>query len=238
MRIDLVLPVFNEEGNLRPLVQEIRDALTEDYDYRIIFVNDGSEDATEGILSDLAREYPEVVALHFDSNRGQSAAFEAGFEYAEGNLVVTLDSDRQNDPADIPRLIDELGEADMVAGYRANREDNWLRTVGSQFANWVRNTVTGDEIIDTGCSLKVFRRQVVKDLPVFRGMHRFFPTLAKMQGYSVKQVPTNHRARPEGETKYTMSGRLWTTARDLFGVRWLQHRNIETSIDSVEGEEN
>lgn len=233
MQLDLVLPVYNEAGNLRPLRREIDGVMASaGHDARILFVDDGSEDDSPGILDGMAGDHPHVAVIHFADNCGQSAAFAAGFAAAKAPVVVTMDSDGQNDPADVPDLLDALGDCDVAAGYRANRRDTWLRKLGSRLANGVRNWVTGDDIIDTGCSLKAFRLEVVRSLPMFRGMHRFLPTLARMQGYRVRQVPTHHRPRRQGETKYTLSGRLWTTIWDLWAVRWMQSRALDYEITS------
>lgn len=230
--LSLVLPVYNEERNLKPLTEEIHEALSGICDYRIIYVNDGSSDDSRRVLDDLARSDKTVTVLHFRENNGQSAAFAAGFQEADTAYVATMDADRQNDPTDLPDMLDELDEYDMVAGYRVNRRDSWLRRFGSSLANNVRNFVTGDQIIDTGCSLKIFRREIIDDIPLFEGMHRFFPTLAQREGYSVTQVPTNHRPRVQGESKYTLSGRLIRTVVDLLAVRWLQNRSLDYEIDS------
>lgn len=236
MKLDLVLPVFNEEDNLRPLIEEIDGALADNFsDYRILFVDDGSRDASWDIISVLSDRNESMVGLRFRENRGQSAAFKAGFDYAKAPLVATMDSDGQNDPADLPAMKETMEQesVDVVAGYRENRQDTVWKRIGSRLGNAVRNWVTGDDIIDTGCSLKLFRRDVVKDIPMFVGMHRFLPTLARMKGYEVTQVPVNHRARWEGETSYSNLGRLKTTVSDLLAVRWMQSRVINYEIDET-----
>lgn len=231
MKIDFVLPVYNEKPNLRPLRDEIEEVMsTTDLFYRIIFVDDGSDDGSTDVIRELASSDSRVASIHFSHNHGQSAAFDAGFQAASFPLVVTMDSDGQNDPADVPSMIEKIQEYDVVAGYRANRQDNLARKAGSWIANTVRNWVTGDDIIDTGCSLKVFRLEVVKQLPMFEGMHRFLPTLARMYGYRVTQVPTEHRPRTRGQTNYTLSGRLLTTVWDLLAVRWMQKRALRYRI--------
>jgi len=231
MDLTVVLPVYNEKQNIQPLTKEIRTSLEGECDFTVLYVNDGSTDGSTDVLNELAGEYSGVDVIHFSGNAGQSAAFAAGFREAETPLVATMDADRQNDPADLPKLLEALDDYDVVAGYRENREDNWLRKVGSRLANNVRNAVTGDDIVDTGCSLKLFRRQVLEDIPYFEGMHRFFPTLARREGYTVTQVPTNHRPRMEGETKYTLTGRLMTTVSDLLAVRWLLDRSLDYEIE-------
>ncbi|MFB6356510.1 MAG: glycosyltransferase family 2 protein [bacterium] len=230
-RVDLVLPVYNEKGNLEKLYEEIDAALSSEYNWKALFVDDGSTDGSTKLIRKLADKDDRVVLIRFAENSGQSAAFSAGFEYSTAPLVVTLDADGQNDPADIPRMIGEMGETDMVAGYRENRRDSWWRKLGSRLGNSVRNWLTGDNIIDTGCSLKVFRNEVVKSFPVFEGMHRFFPTLARIEGYSITQVPTNHRSRVHGETKYSNMGRLKTTLWDVWAVCWLQDRHLDYEVE-------
>ncbi len=231
--LEIILPVYNEEDNLRPLYDEITAALEgQDLEWQVLFVDDGSSDNSREIIKELSANNSTATGLLFKENNGQSAAFAAGFEQAGGEMIVTMDADRQNDPADIPKIIAPLTDYDMVAGYRANRRDSWLRRKASNIANKVRNWYTGDDIIDTGCSLKAFRLEVVKKIPVFDGMHRFLPTLARMKGYSVTQVATNHRPRTAGETKYSNFGRLRKTIWDLWAVRWMQKRSINYEIES------
>ncbi len=231
MKLDFILPVYNERENLRDMRDEIAEVIEQtDWFYRILFVDDGSNDGSTRLIRRMAASDPRIASIHFGENCGQSAAFAAGFEAASFPLVVTMDADGQNDPADVPKMVGRIQEYDLVAGYRSNREDTLLRRLGSGVANRVRNWVTGDNIIDTGCSLKVFRLEVVKSLPMFRGMHRFLPTLAKMKGYRVTQVPTHHRPRTKGRTKYTLSGRLMKTVWDLWAVRWMQKRRLDFTI--------
>jgi len=233
MDLDVVLPVYNEADNLVPLIVEVNEALEGICPHRIILVDDGSQDSSWNVIVEQSRQYEHVAGLRFSHNQGQSAAFKAGFEATTASLVVTMDADGQNDPADIPMLIEELEDVDVVAGYRANRQDSIWKKLGSKIGNSVRNWMTGDDIIDTGCSLKLFRRDVVKDIPMFVGMHRFLPTLARMKGYGVKQVPVNHRSRWEGETSYTNLGRLKTTIADLLAVRWMQSRVINYDVEET-----
>lgn len=232
MNLDLILPIYNEKDNLRSLINEIDEELSgSGTTYRVILVDDGSTDGSTELIRDLTEENESVSSIHFRNNQGQSAAFAAGFDAATSPYVVTMDADGQNDPAEIPGMLEEIEEYDVVAGYRANRKDHWIRLAASKIANSFRNWITGDEIIDTGCSLKVFKKEVVKDIPMFEGMHRFLPTLAKMEGYSVTQHPTNHRPRQGGETKYSISGRLGKTIWDLLAVRWMQKRNIDYEVE-------
>jgi dolichol-phosphate mannosyltransferase len=175
-------------------------------------------------LDELARNYPAVRVLHFDRNYGQSSAFDAGFKHSTGALVITMDGDLQNDPADIDTLLPLTRSYDLVCGWRTTRHDNLIRKLSSRIANRVRSAVTGDRVHDTGCSLKIFRRAVVDKLQLFTGMHRFFPALALMHGFSVTEVPVRHYPRAHGVSKYGVGNRLFKSLYDLIAVRWMQGR--------------
>lgn len=194
--------------------------------HEVLFVDDGSTDGSGAVLSDLRSRHPEIRVLRARRNSGQSAAMIAGFRAARGAIIVTLDADRQNDPADIPALLERLPEYDAAAGYRAHREDGLIRRISSRVGNAIRNAVSGDDIIDTGCTLKAFRRECLADLPGFNGMHRFLPTLVRMAGFRVCQVPVNHRPRVAGRSKYGIANRLLPTLGDLLAVRWMKHRRV------------
>ncbi len=223
-RISVVVPVFDEEPNLAPLVAEIGAALA-GLDYELLVVDDGSRDGTAATLARLAGEQPRLRPLRHDRNYGQSAALATGFASARGELLVTLDGDLQNDPADAPRLLAELDRGfDVVSGVRRRRQDSWVRRVSSRVANSVRRRVLDDGITDVGCSLKAYRTRVVKRLPPFAGMHRFLPALARMEGARVTELPVAHRPRRFGKSKYNISNRLWRGIADLLGVWWLQRR--------------
>jgi dolichol-phosphate mannosyltransferase len=226
-RISVVVPVFDEEPNLAPLVSEIGSALA-GLDYELLVVDDGSRDATPATLARLAGEEPRLRALRHDRNYGQSAALATGFLAARGELLVTLDGDLQNDPADAPRLLAELERGfDVVSGVRQRRQDSWVRKVSSRIANSVRRGVLDDGISDVGCSLKVYRTRFVRRLPPFAGMHRFLPALARMAGARITELPVAHRPRRFGKSKYNISNRLWRGIADLLGVWWLQRRWVE-----------
>lgn len=235
--IDVIIPVFNERENIRPLFEEIEAALEEVVDYNVIYVDDGSNDGSTRILKKLAESEETVKTLHFDRNKGQSAAFAAGFRVATNQFIVTIDGDRQNNPADIPKLLKALPreETDVVLGYREERQDGFKKRIGSYLANRVRNWVLGEEIKDTGCSLKLFKKEVVDSFPLFEGMHRFFPSLVLMNDYTFSQVSTEHRNRPWGETKYSLTGRLKRVVFDLIGVAWLKGRVLNPTVDRVSG---
>ena len=223
-RLSVVVPVFDEEPNLAPLVREIGAALA-GLDFELLVIDDGSRDGTRAALARLAAEEPRLRALRHDRNYGQSAALASGFAAARGELLVTLDGDLQNDPADVPRLLAELERGwDVVSGVRQRRQDSWVRRASSRIANGVRRAVLHDGISDVGCSLKAYRSRFVKRLPPFHGMHRFLPALASMEGARVTELPVAHRPRRFGKSKYNISNRLWRGIADLLGVWWLRHR--------------
>jgi glycosyltransferase involved in cell wall biosynthesis len=228
--VSLVIPVYNERENLAPLVEEIAAALA-GRRYEIVAVDDGSSDGSLQELKALKRVHPELHIVAFAANAGQSAALAAGFRAARAGVVVTLDADGQNDPADVPRLLDELARGgSAVVGYRASRRDTAWKRLQSRIANGVRNWLNHETIRDTGCSLKAFRTDVVRALPAFTGMHRFLPTLVKMQGGTVTEVSVRHRPRRFGRTKYGMWNRAFRSLRDAFAVRWMQHRVLRYDV--------
>jgi len=225
--LSLVIPVYNERENLAPLLFEIAAALRPVRPaYEVLAVDDGSTDGSRDELRRLRGEHPELRLVGFERNAGQTAAFAAGFRAARAPIVVTLDADLQNDPGDIPALVAELerGGATAVVGYRLNRRDTGWKRLQSRIANGVRNRLTAESIRDTGCSLKAFRTEAVRSLPMFNGMHRFLPTLVKMEGGTVAEVPVHHRARRFGTTKYGMWNRVFRALADAFAVRWMQRR--------------
>lgn len=229
--ISLVIPVYNEEENLPVLAAEIRAALEPaGRSYEVIYVDDGSTDGSPAALAALAREDPRTRVVRQSRNSGQSAAFDAGFRHARGGIVVTLDADLQNDPADIPRLLERLDGFDVVNGVRARRQDDWVRRISSKLANRVRNRVTRESVTDVGCTLRAMRIEYLRRIPVFNGMHRFLPTLLRMEGARVTEVPVNHRPRLHGQPKYGIHNRLWRGIADLYGVRWLQTRWIDRNL--------
>ena len=228
-----MIPAYNERDNLAPLLAEIRAALDgTGLRYEVIIVDDGSTDGSFDALKGLRQQYPALHILAFERNAGQTAAFAAGFQAARAPVVVTLDADLQNDPADIPRLVDTLRNsgATAVAGYRATRRDTAWKRLQSRIANGVRNRLNGEVIRDTGCSLKAFRTDALRTLPLFAGMHRFLPTLIKMQGGTVAEIPVGHRPRKHGVTKYGMWNRVWRSLLDAFAVRWMQRRALRYRV--------
>lgn len=227
-KISLIIPVYNEEENLRDLYREISGSLAVlACGWEMVLVDDGSTDGSLSIIRELAAADPRVRYVSFARNCGQSAAFAAGFRYAGGDVVVTLDADLQNDPADIPAMLEVYGQGvDMVIGWRARRQDTFVKRWASRFANWVRNGISRETVRDTGCSLKVMRTEMVRAIPMFTGMHRFLPTLMKLEGAKVAEVPVNHRPRSRGVSKYGIWDRAWASAYDLLAVRWMQKRHI------------
>jgi glycosyltransferase involved in cell wall biosynthesis len=226
--LSIVAPVFNEIENLDSLVQEIHEALNPTgITFELLLVDDGSSDGSSERIDELVHAHAgSIRGLHFKENRGQTAAFDAGFKAARGRWVVTIDADLQNDPRDIPVLLESLSEFDAAVGYRQTREDSWLRRISSRIANSIRNRLSGDDIIDTGCSLKAFRRESLGNLKLYTGLHRFLPTLLRMDGHTVTQIPVSHRPRKAGESKYGVSNRALRAFIDLLAVRWMKKRRL------------
>lgn len=229
--ISLVVPVYNERDNLPVLHGEISEVLKPLGDaYEILFVDDGSTDGSDRMLRDLRAADPHVRVVTFARNAGQSAAMDAGFKSARGMVVVTLDADLQNDPKDVPRLLDALAGWDAVVGVRRKRQDSLVRRVSSRVANYVRNRLSDETITDTGCSLKAFRRPALQRLVLYDGMHRFLPTLLKMEGFRVREIPVGHRPRRHGESKYGIGNRLLPSFMDLLAVRWMKRRKLRYEV--------
>ena len=229
--ISLVIPVYNERDNLAQLHSELTRVMASVGDaYEILFVDDGSTDGSDRVLRDLRAADKRLRVLTLARNSGQSAAMDAGFKSAAGEVVVTLDADLQNDPADIPRLLEALSGWDAVVGVRLKRRDNLVRRVSSRVANYVRNRLSDETIVDTGCSLKAFRRASLSRIVLYDGMHRFLPTLLKMEGCRVREVPVGHRPRLHGESKYGIGNRLLPSFMDLLAVRWMKRRKLRYEV--------
>jgi len=232
IEISAVIPVFNEEENLTILVPKLAEALKGlSFPYEMIFVDDGSSDGSRRILKEMAFHYPSLRIIGFKENRGLSTALYAGMKEARGEKIVTLDSDLQNDPADIPRLMEYLDDYDMATGWRQKREDPWLKKISSKIANSIRNRLSGEDIKDSACTLRVFKKECVKDIKAFNGMHRFLSTLARMEGYGVVEVPVSHHPRRFGKSKYNIRNRIWRSFVDLLAVRWMKSRHIHYEIE-------
>ncbi|UCF41990.1 MAG: glycosyltransferase [Gemmatimonadota bacterium] len=230
--VSVVLPVYNERENLAPLLDEIA-ATMRDVPHEVVAVDDGSVDGSLDELRRLMARHPPLRVVALERNAGQSAAFVAGADAALGAVVVLMDADGQNDPADIPGLLKALAGDDglaAVVGYRVRRTDPRWKLLQSWIANRARNWITGDAVRDTGCSLKAIRRDRMVALPRFNGMHRFLPTLIRMQGGAVTEVPVSHRPRRHGRSKYGMWNRAARGLRDALGVRWLGRRTLRFAI--------
>jgi dolichol-phosphate mannosyltransferase len=224
--VSVIVPVYNEEENVPILQAELRAALRA-IDHEVIFVDDGSADHTVERIE----AAPNLRVIRFEKNAGQSAAMYAGLQAARGAVLVLIDGDLQNDPADIPKLLSEISSgADLVCGYRALRRDTRAKRITSRIANAVRSRYTKDGVRDTGCTLKAMRRECVSALIPFKGMHRFIPALIKNAGYRLVEIPVNHRPRRFGQTKYGLGNRAVRATADMFGVRWLLSRRLNYKI--------
>jgi glycosyltransferase involved in cell wall biosynthesis len=236
--LSVVVPSFNEEENVPLLAAELRRELeaARITDYEVIFVDDGSTDATAKRVGDEVERdgAGRFRLLRLAENSGESAATEAGLRRARGEILVVMDCDLQNPPGDIPKLVEPIrdGRADCACGWRTTREagDDWTRRLQSWIANSVRNGLTGDEVRDAGCTFRAFRRECVERIKLFRGMHRFLPTLIRLEGYRVVEVPVGHRPRLHGRSKYGMWNRAFVALRDTFAVRWMRSRVIRWRI--------
>jgi len=233
-RISVVIPVYNEEENLPELFRELTEVLEKlSVSFEIIFIDDGSKDRSGAILREFAHKDERVRIIFFQKNSGQSAAFAAGFRSARGEIVVTMDADLQNDPHDIPLLLDKITSYDVVCGWRANRQDSLVRKISYRIANKIRNWLSDEQIKDVGCSLKAFRRECLQNFYYFKGMHRFFPTLIKMEGCLVTEVKVNHRPRRFGEAKYGIGNRAFRGLIDLLAVRWMKKRLLNYEVKEI-----
>ena len=231
--LSVVFPVYNEEENIPLLLREIAAALEgKNLTYEIVAVDDGSTDRSLEVLRASRGEHPTLRVLALEKNSGQTAALDAAWHAARGRLVVSLDADLQNDPADIPAMIENLERSgsDMVIGVRVNRRDTWSRRMQSRIGNGVRNWITGDRITDTGCSLKLVRREAIDRVRLFTGMHRFLPTLVRYAGYKVTEMPVNHRSRRFGQSKYGAMNRAFRGLADCFAVRWMGKRMLRYRV--------
>jgi dolichol-phosphate mannosyltransferase len=231
IELSLVIPAYNEEQSIEPCVREANGVLAGlGKRYEIVVVDDGSTDGTFERLRALKKDVSALRAVRFARNRGQTTAMAAGFEHARGEIIVTMDADMQNDPADIPRLLEKMDEWDVVCGVRAGRRDSFVRKASSAVANTVRNRLTHESIRDVGCTLRAMRARHVRRIKLFEGMHRFLPTLLKLEGARVVEIPVSHRPRTKGANKYGIGNRLFKGLRDLFAVRWMQSRYVKYEV--------
>ncbi len=236
--LSVVIPAYNEEPNVEACYRELVEVLVPlGSPFEVIFVDDGSTDGTFAALARLAEQDGRVRVIRFRRNAGQTAGLAAGFRAARGDVVVTLDADLQNDPRDIPTLLQALAGCDAVWGWRTDRRDPWTKRVASRTANAVRQHFTRDGVHDTGCPLKALRRAALERLVLYRGMHRFLAALLRMNGFRVVEVPVRHRPRHAGRSKYGNWSRMWAGLADLWAVRWMARRRLDYEIAEERGGE-
>ncbi len=230
--ISVVVPVFNEEENLPVLIPQIVEVLRPlGKTYEMIFVDDGSTDRSRQLLKEMVSQHPQIRILGFKKNCGETAAGAAGLREARGEIVITIDADLQNDPKDIPTMLEYLKDYDMVTGWRQKREDSWVKRITSRIANRVRNQLSGETIRDSGCTFRAYKRECLQDVKLYKGMHRFMPTLVKMEGFRVIEIPIAHHPRKFGVSKYTTWNRMWRAFIDLLAVKWMRSRHIRYEIE-------
>ncbi len=227
--ISIIIPFFNEEENVAPLIDElIAELRRSEFQFEIICIDDGSTDNTKEELLKQSQKYPEVKLIVHKSNFGQSAAYATGFLFVNGKIAVTMDGDMQYYPEDILSLVHKLKkhDADAVCGVRSDRKDSLIKKIPSRLGNMLRNFILKDHITDMGCTLRAIKKEALKEVPVFNGMHRFLPTILRFQGYRVLEHKVRHRARLHGKSKYGIWNRLFGYLLDCFGVWWLKRRII------------
>jgi len=227
VEVSVVIPAYNEEQNVTVLLKRLTEAFEPfERSFEVIIVDDGSTDKTLELLREHKQSKPWLRVITLDRNRGQTCAMDAGFKAARGAIIATLDADLQNDPMEILRLIEMLNDCDAVVGWRLKRQDPWMRRVSTRIANTVRNKLSGESIHDSACSLKVYKRLCLEGLTLYKGMHRFMPTLVKMRGFKVMEVPVSHHRRYAGKAKYGVWNRMFRAFVDLLAVRWMKKRHI------------
>lgn len=232
LHYSVVIPLKNEEGNIQDLIKELEPIMQSlGKPWELICIDDGSTDRTREILKNLIKENKNIHLIAFERNFGQSSAFDAGFKASKGSIIITLDGDRQNDPKDIPSLLEALEDADMVCGIRKQRKDSLFKRLISKSANRVRSYLCDDGVEDTGCSLKAYRKECLSQIRLYQGMHRFLPALFKIEGFRVKQIPVNHRERTKGKSNYNLFNRSFNTFADLLAVRWMKKRHLSYKIE-------
>jgi dolichol-phosphate mannosyltransferase len=225
--LSLVIPCYNEQENITELLRRVGETLsTIGKPFEVVIVDDGSKDKTPEMLAEAKTRLPWLRVIQMKQNRGQSAAFEAGFEASRGELIATIDADLQNDPEEIPRLLPMLGDYDMITGWRRDRQDTAFRRWQSKKANQIRNWISQETVNDSASSLKIYRAHAIKGLRLFNGAHRFFPTLVKMRGYTCLELPVKHSQRFAGTAKYGFRNRAFRAFIDLLGIRWMKSRYL------------
>lgn len=239
VEVSIIIPVKDEEANIEVLAGELLLVLDEQpWSWECIWVDDGSEDNSLAAIKRLVKSDGRFRYIAFEENAGNSAALWAGFNLCRGPIIVTLDGDGQNDPADIPHFVEAVrsGKTDMVQGYRKVRKDSLVRRLSARTGNTFRSWMTGRNVRDTGCATRAFKKDCLRNLPLFSGMHRFLPTLVAMQGYRLSELQANHRPRMKGRSKFNIRNRLWVGIADTLGVLWLKRRRFQYAIN--EGSEN
>ena len=234
----VIIPIKDERDNLGPLTDQLLQVLhargeSQTAPFEVVFVDDGSTDGSASVLDQIAKQYDPIRVLHFDKNYGKTAALDAGFKHARGEAIIIMDGDLQTKPADIATLLPSLAAYDVVCGRRAVRNDHLIRKISSRIGNAVRNAVIHDGMHDTGCGFMMFRRAVIERLPLFEGMHRFFPALALMHGFTVIEVPVPHYPRLHGVAKFGIGNRLFKSLYDLMAVRWMKTRCLRYRVHPV-----
>lgn len=230
-KLSVIFPVHNEADSLRELSARLLPVLKDlNQPYEVIFVDDASTDASWEVMKELHDQNTNMRLIRFKKNCGETAALEAGFNAARGDIIVTMDADLQSDPKDIPRLLENLKEYDVAWGQRAERKDDWLRRLVSWGGNTLRRKLMGDNARDAGSPLRAMRREVALKVKLFKGLHRFYPTLCRMEGFKVIEIPISHFPRKYGESKYSIRNRLFKFLVDLLAVKWMQNRHIDYEI--------
>jgi dolichol-phosphate mannosyltransferase len=232
--LSLVIPAYNEQENVEALLKRVGDALAQTgRPFEVVIIDDGSTDSTPQLLRDAMARLPWLRVLRLQKNSGQSAAFDAGFRAARGEVIATIDADLQNDPEEIPRLLPMLDGFDMITGWRRDRQDTKFRKVQTRIANRIRNWISDETINDSASSLKLYKRHCLEGMQLFTGAHRFFPTLVKMRGYTVREEPVKHSHRFAGTAKYGFRNRALRAFVDLLAVRWMKKRFIRYEVKEV-----
>ena len=237
----VIVPIKDERENLAPLLEGLLKVMqshpsSRSRPFEIIFVDDGSTDGSSELLDRLAAQHTAVKTFHLDRNYGKTCALDAGFTQSSGDVIIEIDGDLQQDSEDILNLLPHTATYDLVCGWRQQRQDGLVKKLSSRIANLVRNLFTHDGIHDTGCPLKIFRRPVLERIRLFEGMHRFFPALALMHGFTVTEVPVRHYPRIHGMSKYGMGNRLFKSLYDLIAVRWMQNRVLRYTLRRTSGD--
>lgn len=228
----VIIPLKNESENIIDLIEELEPVMQSlDKPWELICIDDGSTDNTQQVLSGLCQKKNYLRVIAFKKNYGQSSAFDAGFKAAQGQYVITLDGDGQNDPADIPKLVTLIQDCDLACGIRLKRKDTFTKRITSKVANIVRNWLCDDGVKDSGCSLKVYRKSCLDQIKMYNGMHRFLPALFNIEGFRLKEIPVNHRERVRGKSNYNFFNRSFNTLSDLWAVHWMGKRHLHYQID-------